>query len=290
MHIVYYMLEFLPSTVKNAIKCLNSNYLYELRIRANKPITVNYQGEYRYLGACGLTEHKNSALVCTVEEIADCVFKAGKFSVYSVEEQLKQGFLTAEKGERIGLCGEYVLEKGQPFAMRDFTSLCIRVPHEIRGCAQEIYQCCMSDRVRSLLLMSSPGLGKTTILRDLSRILSEKTKKNLLVCDERGEIAAGKLGDTADVIRFADKLTAFTAGVRAMRPDIMITDELSTQDCLALEKAVTAGITVVASAHFSDMEYVKAPFLDLFERFVLLDEKEIGKIKGIYDREGVKVW
>ncbi len=277
-------------SVKNAVKCLNANYLYELRIRANKPISVNYQGEYRYLGGCGLTERKENALVCTVEEIADCVFKAGKFSVYSVEEQLKQGFLTAENGERIGLCGEYVLEKGQPLAMRAFTSLCIRVPHEVRGCAQEVYDRCMSGIVRSVLLMSSPGLGKTTILRDLSRILSEKTQKNLLVCDERGEISAGALGDTADVIRFADKLTAFTAGVRAMRPDVIITDELSTQDCLALEKAVAAGIVVIASAHFSAMEYVKAPFLGLFERFVLLDEREIGKIKGIYDREGAKVW
>ncbi len=268
---------------------LNSNFLYEIRLRAGKPIFVNYQGKYRYLSEFGLTERKERALVCAEEEIAECLFNAGNYSVYSIEEQLKQGFITAERGERIGIAGEFVFDKGQPLTIRNFSSLCIRVPHEIVGSAEEVYRRCMSDRVRGVLLMSPPGLGKTTILRDLSRILSERTKKNLLVCDERGEIAVGNVGDTCDVIRFADKETAFAAGIRAMRPDILITDELSKKDCVALEKAVLAGITVVASAHFSGMRAVKSPFIELFERFVLLDAEEIGKIRGIYDREGVEV-
>ncbi len=283
------MLEFLPQNVKDALGYINGSYVYELRIRAEKPVRVNYQGIYRYLSAYGLTEHREKALLCTTEEIADCVFKAGKYSVYSVEEQLKQGFLTAEHGERIGISGEYVFEKGQPLALRNFTSLCIRVPHEIKGCAREVYQRCMSDRVRSVLLMSSPGLGKTTILRDLGRILSEPTKKNILICDERGEISSGELGDTCDVMRFSNKATAFEAGIRAMRPDIIITDELSVQDCVALEKAVAAGITVVASAHFSEFRHVGEPFTRLFERYVLLDEQKIGEIHAMYTREGQEV-
>ncbi len=280
------MLDFLPQNIKDAVKRLNLSHLYELRIRAEKPITVNYQGIYQYLGDFGITAHREKAVFCTAEDIADCVFKAGKYSVYSVEEELKKGFITAECGERIGLSGEYVFEKGQPLTIRNFTSLCIRVPHEVRGCAEEIYQKCMSDRVRNLLLMSSPGLGKTTILRDLSRLISINTKKNVLVCDERGELSVGELGDSCDVVRYCDKETAFESGIRAMRPDIIITDELSFKDCSALEKAIAAGVTIVASAHFSDVSLVKSPFCELFEKFVLLDEKEIGKVKEIYTRRG----
>ena len=80
-------------------------FLYELRLRAEKPITVNYKGQYRYLGAFGITDIREKALKSSMEEVADCVYRAGKYSVYSVEEQIKQGFLTAENGVRIGLAG-----------------------------------------------------------------------------------------------------------------------------------------------------------------------------------------
>lgn len=283
------MLEFLPTIIKDGLAHVNLQYLYEIRLRAEKPTKVNYEGKYCYLSEYGLTERAEKAIRCTVADIADCVYKAGNYSVYAVEEQLKQGFLTANQGERIGLAGEYVFEKGQPLALRNFTSLCIRVPHEIEGCAMEIYYSCMRDKVRSILIMSSPGLGKTTILRDLSRILSIKTDKNVLICDERGEISAGEVGDGCDVVKYADKKTAFEAGVRAMRPDIMVTDELSLVDCIALEKAISAGITVIASAHFSDIRYVQKPFLGLFERYVLLEEHALGKIKAIYDDNGERL-
>ena len=282
MHIVYQMLEFIPQNVKEGVARINLQYLYEIRLRAQKPVTVNYHGFYCYLGLYGITEHKEKAIVCTAQDIADCVFKAGNYSVYSVEEQLKQGFLTAKCGERIGLSGEYVFEKGQPLALKNFTSLCIRIPHEIKGCAASVYDECMSDRVHNLLIASPPGMGKTTILRDLSRILSEKTSKNILICDERGELSAGEFGETCDVVRFCDKKTAFTAGIRAMHPEIIITDELSLLDCDVLEQARKAGIIVIASAHFSEIEYLPKPFRTIFERIVLLDDAEIGKIRAIY--------
>ena len=283
------MLEFLPQNVKNGLRRLNVERVYEIRLRADKPTTVNYAGQYRYLGEYGLTERAENAVRCDKEEIANCVFRAGQYSVYSVEEQIKRGYITALHGERVGLAGEYVLDKGQPLALRNFSSLCIRVPHEVVGCGAEIYRRCMYGEIRNVLIVSPPGLGKTTILRDLSRILSEKTKKNVLICDERGEISAGNTGETCDVLKFVDKTTAFEAGIRAMRPDVMITDELSKADCSAIEKAIAAGIKVVASAHFSKMSHVQAPFFGLFERYVVLDEMEIGKIKGIYDEKGQEI-
>ena len=284
------MLSFLPQNVQDALKHINANYLYEIRLRVENPVFVNYAGKYRFLSLYGLTDSMEKAIICDMLDIEECVYQAGKCSIYSVEEQIKQGFITAEKGVRIGLAGEYVYDKGKPLAMRNFTSLCIRIPHEIVGCGQAIYECCMSDKVQSVLIASSPGQGKTTILRDLARILSEKTRKNLLICDERGEIAVKSVGVSCDVMKYADKAVAFEAGIRAMRPDIMITDELSISDFKALQRAKNAGIILLASAHLTKMQDVSREFLDLFDYFVFLDENEIGKIKGIYNGTGKKLW
>lgn len=278
------MLEFLPTVVASALRYVNLNKVYEIRLRAEKPVTINYEGRYRYLGECGLTDNPSAALFSSASDVADTVFSAGKFSVYSVEEQIRRGFITAECGERVGLAGRYVYENGKTLAMRDFTSVCIRVPHEMIGCGSEIYRLCLKDKLRNLLILSPPGIGKTTILRDLSRLICENKRKNVVVCDERGEISAGDTGETSDVLLFADKATAFEAGIRAMRPDVMITDELSATDCAAVERAVLGGVTVIASAHFSEISALKAPFVGLFERYALLDEREIGKLKHLYDK------
>ena len=288
-HTIEQMLDFLPTEIKDGLSHVNIKHVYEIRLRADKPTTVNFNGEYRFLGLYGLTERAEQAIHCTDQDIADCVYKAGEYSVYSVEEELKKGFLTARNGERLGLAGEYVFEKGQPLALRNFTSLCIRVPHEIYGCGWEIYEKCLKDGFKNCLIASPPGLGKTTILRDLARLIGENTAKNVLICDERGEISCGNYGQSGDVLKFADKNTAFDAGIRAMRPDVIITDELSPKDCEGVKKAIYAGVTVLASAHFSEIEYVKEPFMGLFDRYVLLNDKKIGQIKGIYDQAGVRL-
>ena len=285
-HRIYQMLSFLPKYVQNALKRVDIQSLYELRLRADKPLMVNYKGKYQYLSDAGITDRKERSLKCTALDIEECVYRAGNFSVYSVEEQIKQGFVTAKGGIRLGLAGEYVFDNGKPLAIRHFTSLCIRIPHEIYGCARDIYDRCMSDKIYNLLIVSPPGLGKTTILRDLSRIIGEKTRKNILICDERGEISVGNVGETCDIVKYSNKSNAFEAGVRAMRPDIIITDELSDADCMAIKKAIDAGIRVIATAHFSDFSNITEPFVRLFERFVVLDSLEIGKLKGIYNQMG----
>ncbi|MBQ8658589.1 MAG: hypothetical protein IJ506_05585 [Clostridia bacterium] len=283
------MLEFLPNKVKDALRFVNGKMLYELRLRAEKATIVNYAGAYRYLSAFGLTEKQAEALVCSYSEISDTVYAAGKFSVYSVEEQIKRGFITAEHGERIGLAGEFVYEKGNPLSIRKIQSLCIRVPHEIIGCGREIYERCLTDRLRSVLIVSPPGFGKTTILRDLTRMISENTKRNILVCDERGELSAGELGATSDVLLYADKERAFEAGIRAMRPDLIVTDELSAFDMSAVRRAISAGVKTIATAHFDKIETIEESFLGAFERYVVLRTDEIGALQGVYDEKGKRI-
>ncbi|MBQ9729786.1 MAG: Flp pilus assembly complex ATPase component TadA, partial [Clostridia bacterium] len=217
------------------------------------------------------------------DEIAETVYVAGKYPIYSVEEQLRRGYITAEHGERIGLAGEFVFEKGQALTTKNFSSLCIRVPHEIYGCGKEIYQKCFENGLKNLLISSPPGQGKTTVLRDLARLISANTKKNLLICDERGEIAVGNYGETVDAYLYADKQTAFEAGIRAMRPDVILCDELSAEECSAVKRAINGGVKVIASAHLDGIDKVKEPYLGLFERYAFLSTTEIGKLMGVFD-------
>ncbi len=262
---------------------VNLNVLYELRVRADKPLRADLAGEFRYLGESGVC-NREAALVPTAEEVGEIILSASGRSVYAVENQLRQGFLTGAEGERIGIAGTYVYDGGKVLSLRHITSLCIRVPHAVKDCAAEIYARCFRDGLCSVLILSPPGEGKTTILRDLSRLVCERTSKNVLVSDERGELSAGDLGQTADVICYADKLAAFTAGIRAMRPDVIVTDELLTEDYAAVRRAVESGLFVLASAHLKRFDDVPQK---LFDRYVLLDG--LGKVGEILSGEGVHV-
>lgn len=262
------------------MRYVNLNLLYELRLRADKPLRANVNGSFVYLGEQGVCG-AHDALIPTQKEVEETLFAASGYSVYSVENQMRRGFVTGSCGERIGIAGTFVYEQGGVHSVRDVTSLCIRIPHEIRGCSEEIFSRCMKEGLSSVLIMAPPGEGKTTILRDLCRMVSEKTAANILVSDERGELSAGDLGATADVIRFADKMTAFTAGIRAMRPELIVTDELLPEDYAAVRRAKESGICVLASAHLRRYEDVPEK---IFSRYVILDG--LGSVGQILDGEG----
>lgn len=273
-------MNFLPQRIGDAVRHINGKMLFELRIRADKPLRASIGGRYVCLGERGICAPRE-AIVPTREEVESILFAASGYSVYAVENQMREGFITADGGARIGIAGSYVYDGQKILSVGSVTSLCIRIPHAVEGCAEEIYSRCLQGGPCSVLLLSPPGEGKTTMLRDLSRLICLRSSLNVLVCDERGELSAGDLGDTADVMKFADKRTAFTAGIRAMCPDVIITDELLPDDYLAVRRAIGAGVFVLASAHLKRYEDVPEK---LFDRYVLLGSP--GSIAHIFDGEG----
>ena len=277
-------LSFLPENVKLALSHLNLNFLSEIRLRRGKPVIIEYSGEYKYLGNMGLASTESDRVFS--EDIASVLNSATGGCIYGYTEQMKSGFITVEHGVRIGIAGEYVTENGAENTVKNITSLNIRVPHDVIGCSDFIFKALFCGGLYSTLIFSKPGFGKTTILRDIARTLSKQCERNVLIFDERGEIAAMDcFGDgfdlgAVDVIRSHNKLSAIQSAIRAMKPDVIITDELyGENDDKAAKYAVDCGITVIASSHIIDKTRLKAM---PFEYFV-----ELKKLNGqmeIYDK------
>ncbi|MDE5943598.1 MAG: Flp pilus assembly complex ATPase component TadA [Clostridia bacterium] len=278
-------LYFLPADIRQALSNINLNYLSEIRIRKGQPVIVEYKGEYKYLNPFGVSECGRGGL--TVGDIAPIINNATGGCIYNYTEQMKSGFITVGHGIRIGIAGEYVTNSSEIIAIKNITSINIRIPHDIVGCADFIVKKLFSDSLHSTLLYSKPGLGKTTMLRDIATTLGKTHKCNVLVFDERNEISATDgegngfdLGDRVDVIRSCNKKSAIASAIRAMKPDVIITDELyGNEDVEAVYYAVNCGICVIASSHTEREENLKSlPF----EYYVKLTG--VGRQPIIYDK------
>lgn len=304
------MLDFLPMPLYAAIQNINTNLLYEMRLRVNQPIVINYKGQYVYLTNTGTSLNASMAIIATQQDIEECIYRASDYSIYSVTEQIQQGFITAKFGERIGLAGAYVYEGNQLQNIREITSLNIRVPHSVEGAADGIMQACFCsleggaiqvknlEELPNILLCSSAGCGKTTILRDLAKQLSTRGIYNILLSDERNEITAMHCGQALeigcgiDVIRYAKKEDALKLGLRAMRPDIIITDEIVTrQEVASLLQAHYGGVKIISTLHATSIKDLQnMPMLTialhdkLFDYYVFLKSGSIGQIATIYDK------
>ena len=251
-------LSFLPTKLKLALDNLNLNFLSEIRMRLRQPVIVEYNGSYAFLGAFGITDKKSSAIIC--DELQGVLNAAMERSVYAYTEQLKNAFITVDGGIRIGISGEYVTDGGTIKTVQKPTSLNIRIPHDVKGCAGRIYTVLNKFEPKSTLIYSPPGYGKTTVLRDLARQTGQVLGYNVLVFDERYEISAANgngigydLGMNCDVVRGADKFSGFSNAIRVMKPNLLICDELyGDNDFAAVKYASDCGIKVVASTHVSE--------------------------------------
>ncbi len=295
--------DILPDKLVDVVDSkINYSILNEIRIRMDKPIVVYLNGQAFFLAENGLTNNVQSAVIATKTMIEDIVYRASECSIYSVNEQIKQGYVMSTSGVRIGLGGTIVQENGVIKTIRDFTSLNIRIAHEIRGCSLCAFSDIVtSEGIKNTLVISPPGCGKTTFLRDFLKQLSAKNYcLNVLVVDERGEIAcvnnkgqAFDIGNFSDVISFCQKPQAIGHGIRVLSPNLIVTDELrGGEDVRSVIEAMNSGTNVVSSIHADSIESLKKksdfkPLVEggYFDRFVLLSSREgPGTLEGIYDQ------
>lgn len=229
----------------------------EVRLRAGRvPTLVLPEGERSIPGAVPV----DTELLDRVVELAS------RWSVHTVLEQLRRGYLTVAGGHRLGLCGTVVMEGGAIHALRDLSGANLRVARQIKGAAGETAaRLCREGRLPNTLILAPPGAGKTTLLRDLIRCVSSGEAGpplRVAVADERGELAAlwhGQacmdLGPRTDVLDGCPKALAIPMLLRGINPQVIAVDEITArEDVLAMEQAVGCGVTLLATAHGSGPE------------------------------------
>lgn len=231
-------------------------------------------------------------------------------SLYAYEEQLRQGFVTLPGGHRVGLCGRAWYSAGQMAGLRDISSMNVRVARAVPGVAQAFWPLVVdAGRVRRCLIAAGPGVGKTTLLRDLARGLADGVAgvpaQNVGIADERQELAAAYMGRAmlpvgarCDVISGCAKADALVMLLRCMAPDVLVTDEIGTAaDACALRDALNCGVAVLASAHAADYaELLGRPALaDLllagyFERVIFVERRGAALLpRAVYDSNGERL-
>lgn len=298
------MKDLLPEWLYNH---LFQNYelekIQEIRIRKNQPIQICYKGKMIEL-------RTNSGLylkpLCATSEIIDYIISgATKQSLYAFDDQIKNGYIVTDNGIRIGLCGTAVMNNGNVKFIKKVTSLNIRIGHNVLDCSKEIISYIASNKgVRNTLVLSSPGEGKTTMLRDIIIKLSNSYNiPNIMVIDEKFELSGENqkfnLGKNVDIMQGTDKKFAFFDAVKVMNPRVIVTDEIvSDDDIKGIKFAIKSGVSVIASVHAKNLEELKSkPFFEeliknkYFERYIILSKRNgVGTIEGVFDENSFAIY
>lgn len=277
-------------------------HLNEIRLGINCPCRIIREGCEYFLspgGTC-LTD-RDGAWQITGEEIENIVNQICNYSLYAFENELRQGFLTIQGGHRIGFSGKVILNTdGSVRNLSYIRFLNIRISHEILGIADPVVPYLFEhEELYNTLIISPPGCGKTTLLRDLIRQVSdgtlERKGQQVAVVDERSEIAGSyqgipqnQLGIRTDVLDACPKTEGMMLLTRSMTPRVIAVDEIGgEEDLAALQRIAVCGTGVLATMHGYSMEDAKdrlGKAGQLFGRFLLLTFKDQKRIVRIYDK------
>lgn len=289
------ILKFLPGRIKKTLSFIDFENIEEIRLRKGLPLVI-YKGSSNFFitERATVTKNRQKALLVNDEDINEALSLICKNSLYTVEDSLKKGFITVDGGHRIGICGNSVTADDKISTIKNISGLNYRIARELKGVSDKLFSNILRDKqIKNTLIISPPGCGKTTLLRDIVRKLSNSGIK-VCVADERNEISALSngtygydLGYSCDVLEGANKAEAMELLLRSMSPQVIATDELGCEnDLKAVKKAVVSGINVIATIHSDSKESVKSTNPELMRHFkciITLSRKNgPGTIEEIY--------
>lgn len=301
------ILNVLPGTIRMILRRehLKYEYLQEIKLRIGQPLILVYKGEELVPGGIRDKPH-----IVTAEEIRETLDYVSGYSLYAFEQEMRQGFITIEGGHRVGVTGQAILEEGKVRNIKYISSINIRMAHEVPGCADKVFPYITYNRqLAHTMIISPPGCGKTTLLRDIVRQVSDGNEwvrgMTVGVVDERSEIggsymgiAQNHLGVRTDVLDGCPKAEGMIMLIRSMGPQVIAVDEIGMEsDVHAIEYAMHCGCKMLVTAHGSSVEEIaKKPELarmieaQAFERYIVLENKEqVGQVSAIYDGSGKQI-
>lgn len=276
------ILNRLPASIQGRIHTLPADLLEkleEIRIKAYCDIRILAQNREFILTGEPITEN----------DLNEILNRLLDYSYYAYEEELAKGYITIEGGHRVGVCGRAVVENGRVTLLKDVSSLNLRRSREIKGAGDKVIPHMISTDgapPENLLIVSPPKCGKTTLIRDLTRLLSQRGYK-VGLCDERSEIAgmyhgipSFDLGTRTDILDGCPKAEGMIMLIRAMSPDVVVTDEIGKkEDVEAVEAAVCAGVCILTTIHGNSYEDVMRSNIrslvekGIFSRIVFLSNR-----------------
>lgn len=297
----------LPDNIINIVGSLPSNVLSdieEIRIRKYRPLMISARGRDYFLCEDGsITSFPEKAYIITKKDTENTMQLISDYSIYAFNEEIKNGYITLIGGHRVGMTGKVVLDKGKIKTLKYINSFNFRISKEVIGVADKVMPyITRSESILHTLILSPPQMGKTTLLRDIARKLSNgflgfKGVK-IGVVDERSEIAGcfegipqRNVGIQTDVLDGCPKAEGIMMLIRSMSPKVIITDEIGRlEDAMSIEEALNAGIKVITSAHASDLsDALNRPVLSalldkkVFERILVLGSSlGVGTLEKVY--------
>ncbi|HPU63594.1 MAG TPA: stage III sporulation protein AA [Mobilitalea sp.] len=293
---------------------INFDELQEIRLRINCPLIINYKNREYFVSEDGsLVPNPDKGVLISKNEIKETLEYISNYSLYAFEEEIRQGFITISGGHRIGIAGKTIVQGNHIKGMKHISFINIRLAHQVKGCADKVLPYLIDEKNHSIyhtLIISPPKCGKTTLLRDIIRQISDGGPNfqgmNVGVVDERSEIGAcymgvpqNELGIRTDVLDCCPKAKGMMMLIRSMSPQVIAVDEIgSKEDLEAINHVINCGCKLIATVHGSSLEDVKSkPVLGelmqnrVFERYIILSNiKRIGNIEEICDAAGNKIW
>ena len=303
----------LASNIRQKISDVSSQVvnIEEIRLRANKPLVLNSENnDYFYnTQTKKLDRNMVKPYIVTKEDVEQTFQIICKYSIHSFMDDIKKGFITLRGGHRVGIVGKAIIEEGQVKNIKHISSLNIRISREIIGCSQKVISHIIKGKnnINNTLIISPPQCGKTTLIRDIVKNLSngidEYGFKGVKVglIDERNEIAGSYLGIPqmevgmrTDIIETCPKDIGIMMLLRSMSPNVIVTDEIGNENEIkALYTALNGGVGLITTVHGDSIEDIEnrkelKNLLDkeLFKKIIILSSKKgPGTIEKIYDLE-----